>query len=90
MVASANSVGKITQVIGSTLDAEFSEAALPKLYNALKVRVQRSTGTETIDETLTCEVASHLGGGRVRAPAPWGRQDRTPRPALVPRARRKS
>ena len=69
MVAATQNTGKITQVIGSTLDAEFAEHHLPKLYNALKVRVQRVTGTETIDETLTCEVASHLGGGRVRAVA---------------------
>jgi len=69
MVAATQNTGKITQVIGSTLDAEFAEHHLPKLYNALKVRVQRVTGTETIDEILTCEVASHLGGGRVRAVA---------------------
>jgi len=66
---SGGGVGKITQVIGSTLDAEFSAATLPKLYNALKVKVQRSLGTETVEETLTCEVATHLGGGRVRAVA---------------------
>ena len=29
--------GKITQVIGSTFDAEFPEADLPKIYNALKI-----------------------------------------------------
>ncbi|RIK66381.1 MAG: F0F1 ATP synthase subunit beta [Planctomycetota bacterium] len=67
MVAAANNVGKITQVIGSTLDAEFPEDKLPKIYNALKCQVDRKVGTRTESQTLTCEVASHLGGGRVRA-----------------------
>ena len=30
-------IGKVTQVIGSTLDAEFAEDMLPALYNALGV-----------------------------------------------------
>ncbi len=62
-------VGKVTQVIGSTLDAEFREDALPGIYNALKVEVDRKVGEETKAETLWCEVAQHLGGGRVRAVA---------------------
>ncbi|HPF38039.1 MAG TPA: F0F1 ATP synthase subunit beta [Phycisphaerae bacterium] len=68
MVATGN-VGKVTQVIGSTLDAEFSESQLPALYNALEVQVTTQVGTETVTEKLVCEVASHLGGGRVRAVA---------------------
>jgi F-type H+-transporting ATPase subunit beta len=67
--ATATSVGKITQVIGSTLDAQFAEEALPALYNALKVNVERTVLGETSRETLWCEVAQHLGGGRVRAVA---------------------
>jgi F-type H+/Na+-transporting ATPase subunit beta len=31
-------VGRVTQVIGSTFDVEFSEDALPAIYNALKVK----------------------------------------------------
>src|SRR6185369_16820681 len=57
--------GKITQVIGSTFDAEFPEADLPRIYNALKVE-RSGTGAST---HLTGEVASHLGGGKVRAVA---------------------
>src|SRR5215210_5707466 len=57
--------GKITQVIGSTFDAEFPEEQLPRIYNAVKVQA-RNDGT-TIN--LTGEIASHLGGGRVRAVA---------------------
>ncbi len=61
--------GRITQVIGSTLDAEFSEHHLPSLYNALLVDVERKVLGHTEKEKLWCEVASHLGGGKVRAVA---------------------
>src|SRR3990170_2131783 len=57
--------GKITQVIGSTFDAEFPADALPAIYNAIKID-STENGT-TI--RLTGEVASHLGGGRIRAVA---------------------
>ena len=60
-------VGRVTQVIGSTLDAEFSEDSLPEIYNALHVDVARTVGEEMVKERLWCEVAQHLGGGRVRA-----------------------
>jgi F-type H+-transporting ATPase subunit beta len=62
-----SNVGSITQVIGSTLDAQFSEEGLPALYNALRVDVERTVLGETTKETLWCEVAQHLGGGQVRA-----------------------
>lgn len=61
--------GRVTQVIGSTLDAEFDEDKMPKLYNALKVDVERKVLGMTERETLWCEVALHLGGGKVRAVA---------------------
>ena len=35
-------VGKVTQVIGSVLDAQFSEESLPAIYNALTVEVERT------------------------------------------------
>jgi F-type H+-transporting ATPase subunit beta len=57
--------GKITQVIGSTFDAEFPEDQMPKIYNALKI--EGDQGGMKIK--LTGEVASHLGGGKVRAVA---------------------
>jgi len=59
--------GKVVQVIGSVLDAQFAEDQLPEIYNALKVEVHRTVLGETTTETLWCEVAQHLGGGRVRA-----------------------
>ena len=61
------SYGNVVQVIGSTLDAQFAEDALPGIYNALQVEVERPVKGFTIKETLWCEVAQHLGGGRVRA-----------------------
>ena len=54
-------VGKVTQVIGSTFDAEFPEDQLPSIYNA--VTVDQPSGR------LTGEVQQHLGGGKVRAVA---------------------
>ena len=60
-------IGKVVQVIGSVLDAQFDEAQMPEIYNALKVEVERTVLGETTTQTLWCEVAAHLGGGRVRA-----------------------
>ncbi|HEX7185224.1 MAG TPA: F0F1 ATP synthase subunit beta [Thermoanaerobaculia bacterium] len=64
--------GKVSQVIGATLDAQFPEDKLPAIYNALKVDIERVVLGETTRETLWCEVAQHLGGGRVRAVALGG------------------
>jgi F-type H+-transporting ATPase subunit beta len=63
----SSNIGKITQVIGSTLDAQFAEDAMPALYNALQVEVERKVLDKKFTETLWCEVAQHLGGGQVRA-----------------------
>ncbi|MFQ5592050.1 MAG: F0F1 ATP synthase subunit beta, partial [Phycisphaerae bacterium] len=65
----SSNTGTVSQVIGSTLDAEFPEDRLPRIYNALKVNVERTVLGETTKDTLWCEVAQHLGGGRVRAVA---------------------
>jgi F-type H+-transporting ATPase subunit beta len=69
MPENAENWGQVTQVIGSTLDAEFDETQMPKIYNALKVQVERGAGGQTEEHTLWCEVAGHLGGGRIRAVA---------------------
>src|SRR5688500_3241969 len=65
MSATATATGKITQVIGSTFDAEFPEDQLPNIYNAVKIDAEHN-GTKM---KLTGEIASHLGGGKVRAVA---------------------
>jgi len=75
-------IGTVTQVIGSTLDAQFPEDRMPAIYNALTVPVERTVLDETTTETLWCEVAQHLGGGRVRAVA-LGSTDGLPRGARI-------
>ncbi len=57
--------GTITQVIGSTFDAQFPEDQLPDIYNALEIKGTNKSGTIN----LVGEVQQHLGGGRVRAVA---------------------
>ena len=57
--ATTQSVGRITQVIGSTFDAEFEEDKLPAIYNAVKINAEN----KGIQVTLTGEVQQHLGGG---------------------------
>ena len=54
--------GTITQVIGSTFDAQFPLENLPEIYNAIEVDVDNAG--EKIK--LVGEVNKHLGGGRVR------------------------
>ncbi|MBL0869235.1 MAG: F0F1 ATP synthase subunit beta [Phycisphaerales bacterium] len=60
-----STTGTITQVIGSTFDAQFPEDKLPDIYSALKIEADTPVGRLN----LTGEVASHLGGGKVRAVA---------------------
>jgi len=64
-MATATATGRVTQVIGSTFDAEFDEASLPAIYNAVKI-VSENKGVKL---DLTGEVQQHLGGGRVRCVA---------------------
>src|SRR3954470_470101 len=57
--------GKITQVIGSTFDVESPEDQLPAIYNAVTINHQEDGSSIS----LVGEIASHLGGGKVRAVA---------------------
>ncbi|MEX0654573.1 MAG: F0F1 ATP synthase subunit beta [Phycisphaeraceae bacterium] len=59
------SKGTVTQVIGSTFDAQFPESDLPDIYNALHIDVKKGD----LDFRLVGEVQQHLGGGQVRAVA---------------------
>jgi len=61
----AQNMGRVTQVIGSTFDAEFPESKLPAIYNAVKIESEH----KGIKLNLTGEVQQHLGGGRVRCVA---------------------
>jgi len=57
--------GVITQVIGSTFDAQFPEDQLPDIYNALLIETETRVG----HLKLVGEVQKHLGGGKVRCVA---------------------
>ena len=66
--AAPNSVGHVTQVIGSTFDAEFPDDALPAIYNAVII----SSEHKGVKLHLTGEVQQHLGGSKVRCVALGG------------------
>ena len=57
--------GTVSQVIGSTFDAQFPEDGLPDIYNAINITY--TVGDDTVN--LVGEVQQHLGGGQVRAVA---------------------
>jgi F-type H+-transporting ATPase subunit beta len=54
--------GKVVQVIGPVIDAEFPEGKLPAIYNALKIKIENQPD-------LILEVQMHLGENKVRAVA---------------------
>ncbi|MBA3314985.1 MAG: F0F1 ATP synthase subunit beta [Planctomycetaceae bacterium] len=62
---STHAIGHVTQVIGSTFDAEFPEDRIPEIYNAVIVD-QQIHGNQF---KVTGEIQQHLGGGRVRCVA---------------------
>lgn len=53
------SKGKVIQVVGVVVDAEFAKGSLPAIYDALEIKRG--------DEVLTLEVAQHLSETSVRA-----------------------
>ena len=60
--------GKVLQIIGPVIDAQFPEGGVPPLYQAIKITFRRQK--EDKEETnLILEVQQHLGDGRVRAVA---------------------
>jgi F-type H+-transporting ATPase subunit beta len=63
--ATEQTTGRVTQIIGSTFDAEFPEGQLPAIYNALKIDAE----VKGLTVKLTGEVQQHLGGSRVRCVA---------------------
>jgi F-type H+-transporting ATPase subunit beta len=65
MATAEKNVGHVTQVIGSTFDAEYPEDKLPPIYNAVKIESEQ----KGVRLNLTGEVQQHLGGGRVRCVA---------------------
>jgi F-type H+-transporting ATPase subunit beta len=59
--------GTITQVIGPVVDVSFKDGELPALYNAIQIK--KAGGNAGDEETITLEVAQHLGDGTVRTVA---------------------
>jgi F-type H+-transporting ATPase subunit beta len=59
-------MGKLTQVLGAVVDVEFSDGALPPIYNALKIT---NPGISDAQWNLVVEVAQHLGENTVRCVA---------------------
>lgn len=59
--------GRIVQIIGPVVDAEFPEGHLPYLLNEL--RIPRTSPETGVQDELVCEVQQHVGGSRVRAVA---------------------
>ena len=59
--------GKIIQVIGAVVDAEFPEGATPEIYDALEVSYKIADSDS--ERKLVLETQQHLGGNRVRTVA---------------------
>ena len=64
---SNSSKGKIIQVIGAVVDAEFPPGSTPEIYDALEVSYKLSDSDA--DSRLVLETQQHLGENRVRAVA---------------------
>src|SRR5579863_2376747 len=75
----AADTGKVSQVLGNVVDVEFTPETLPRINDALKVRVNPSTrqaaagngaaelgGTAMAERELTLEVQDELGDNQVR------------------------
>jgi F-type H+-transporting ATPase subunit beta len=58
-------VGKVVQIIGPVIDAQFSPEQIPDIYNALKLKVQTKEG----EKEIVAEVQQQLEGSIVRAVA---------------------
>ncbi|MFG1910151.1 F0F1 ATP synthase subunit beta [Kribbella sp. NPDC048928] len=61
--AAAPGVGRVARVIGPVVDVEFAADAMPDIYNALQVDIDLGENSQTI----TLEVALHVGDNIVRA-----------------------
>ncbi|MGI9071328.1 MAG: F0F1 ATP synthase subunit beta [Bryobacteraceae bacterium] len=56
--------GRVVQVAGPTIEIQFPEGHIPKIYNAIHVTSEGFDTPFKID--ITAEVAQHIGEGRVR------------------------
>ena len=65
MADQKSNIGRIVQVIGPVIDAEFDPANMPELYNAIELLWEH----EGEEQRLVFEVAQHIGRGQVKAVA---------------------
>jgi F-type H+-transporting ATPase subunit beta len=63
----AENIGKVIQVSGPAVDVQFEEAAMPPIYQALRVTSDGFDVPQPINVVL--EVEQHIGEGRVRCVA---------------------
>jgi F-type H+-transporting ATPase subunit beta len=63
MAEKGRSRGRVVRVIGPVVDVEFPPAELPEINTALKIDITLGGRNDTI----TCEVAQHIGDSTVRA-----------------------
>ncbi|MCZ6760699.1 MAG: F0F1 ATP synthase subunit beta [Gemmatimonadetes bacterium] len=63
---SKTNIGKVVQIIGPVIDAEFEPEHLPDLYNALEITRQNESGENV---KVVVEVQQHIGRNQVRAVA---------------------
>jgi F-type H+-transporting ATPase subunit beta len=61
--------GKVVQVIGAVIDAEFPHGQLPPIYQALKIEGSYTHSGQTTPIDVTIEVQAHLGDDTVRGVA---------------------
>jgi F-type H+-transporting ATPase subunit beta len=60
MLEVSTNVGSVTQIIGPVLDIEFASGNLPKVYNAIDIKMDSGA-------IVVCEVQQLLGDNKVRA-----------------------
>ncbi len=60
----ANVEGKVIQVAGPAVDIQFPEGRIPVIYTAIHITSEGYDAPTPID--IICEVAQHIGEGRVR------------------------
>jgi F-type H+/Na+-transporting ATPase subunit beta len=63
-VATAHVVGKVIQVSGPAVDVEFPEGQIPVIRTAIRITSEGFNIPDPIN--IICEVAQHIGEGRVR------------------------
>jgi F-type H+-transporting ATPase subunit beta len=61
---SASVIGKVIQVAGPAVDIQFAEGQVPVIHTAIRIVSEGFQSETPID--LVCEVAQHIGEGRVR------------------------